>query len=96
MKRFLLFFGAFVVGMVAAGLAAGAMLLPGWLKDHDLQQQRPTAAATQAAPTPTPVPTPLPLKDFSSLLAQNEDVVGWLTIEDTISALATGRPSSHA
>lgn len=83
MKRFLLFFGAFVVGMVAAGLAAVAMLLPGWLKDRDLQQQRPTAAATAVEPTPTPAPTPLPLMDFSDLLAQNEDVVGWIAIEDT-------------
>ncbi|HIZ48592.1 MAG TPA: class B sortase [Candidatus Gemmiger excrementavium] len=85
MKRFLLFFGAFAVGMAAALAAAGLMLLPGWLKARELQSQRPTAvaASTVAEPTPAPAATPRPLMDFTDLLAQNEDVVGWIAIDGT-------------
>ena len=84
MKRFLLFFGAFAVGLAAACLAAAALLLPGWLAGRELRSQRPTAAVSAAAtPTPEPAPTPLPQMDFTALLAQNPDVVGWIRIEDT-------------
>lgn len=86
MKRFLLFFGAFAVGLAAACLAAAALLLPGWLAGRELRSQRPTAAVSAAAtptPTPEPAPTPLPQMDFTALLAQNPDVVGWICIEDT-------------
>lgn len=81
-KRFLLFAGAFVVGMLAACLAAVLMMLPGWLKERDLQSQRPQATAAPT-PTATPEPTPLPLMDFTSLQDQNPDVVGWITIDGT-------------
>lgn len=84
MKRFLWFSGAFVVGMAAACLAALLMLLPGQLKEQNLQSQRPQATAVPTpTPTPTPAPTELPRMDFTDLLAQNPDVVGWITIEDT-------------
>lgn len=85
MKRFLLFAGAVVVGVVAAYLAAVIMTLPSRLEEHALQSQRPqqTIAASTQPPTPTPAPTPRPLMDFSELLAINPDVVGWISIEDT-------------
>lgn len=86
MRRFFLFAGAVVVGVLAACLAAAIMLLPSRLRENALQSQRPqnTVAATPA-PTATPVPTatPQPLMDFSELLAQNPDVVGWISIADT-------------
>ena len=84
MKRFLLFFGAFAVGLTTACLAGWLLLLPGRMEERRLQGQRPTAAATPA-PThgPAPTPTPLPQMDFSALLAQNPDVVGWISIADT-------------
>ena len=84
MKRFLLFFGAFATGLAAACLTAWLLLLPGRLDEQQLQSQRPTAAVSATpTPTPTPAPTPLPQMDFSALLAQNPDVVGWIRIEDT-------------
>lgn len=92
MKRALLFFGAFAVGLAAALLAAGLMLLPSWLQTRALQSQRPSAiTAAQAvpdAPSPgdvpaPPVPTPLPAKDFTDLLARNHEVVGWIAIDGT-------------
>lgn len=84
MKRFLLFFGAFATGLTAACLTAWLLLLPGRLDEQQLQSQRPTAAVSATpTPTPTPAPTPLPQMDFSALLAQNPDVVGWISIEDT-------------
>lgn len=82
MKRFLLFFGAFAVGLTTACLAGWLLLLPGRMEERRLQGQRPTAAVS-ATPTPTPAPTPLPQMDFTALLAQNPDVVGWIRIEDT-------------
>lgn len=88
MKRALLFCGAFLVGMAAALLAAGAMLLPGWLQTRALRSQRPTAVSSAVSappagePAPTPAPTP-PAKDFTDLLARNPDVVGWIAIDGT-------------
>lgn len=90
MKRGLLFFGAFLVGMAAALLAAGVMLLPGWLQTRALRSQRPatTGSAPSEPPAPTeppaqePAPTPPP-KDFTDLLARNPDVVGWIAIDGT-------------
>lgn len=83
MKRFFLFSGAVVVGIVAACLAAGIMLLPSRLQEHSLQSQRPQATVSSATPTPLPTVTPQPLMDFSELLAQNPDVVGWISIDGT-------------
>lgn len=84
MKRILWFASVFVVGFAAACLTAVLMLLPGRLEEQELQSQRPQAtAAPTPTPTPTPVPTALPRMDFTDLLAQNPDVVGWITIEDT-------------
>lgn len=88
MKRMLLFFGAFAVGMAMAALAACAMLLPGWLKEAALQSHRPAPVqiavpAVEGEPIPTPASTPLPRKDFTDLLARNPDVVGWIAIDGT-------------
>lgn len=88
MKRVLLFFGAFAVGMAMAALAACVMLLPGWLKEAALQSHRPAPVqiavpAAEGEPIPTPASTSLPRKDFTDLLARNPDVVGWIAIEDT-------------
>lgn len=83
MKRFLWFSGAFVAGMAAACLAAALMLLPGHLKEQELQNQRPRAVEPAPTPSPTPAPTPLPQMDFSGLLARNPDVVGWVTVDGT-------------
>ena len=88
MKRMLLFFGAFAVGMAMAALAACVMLLPGWLKEAALQSHRPAPVqiavpAAEGEPIPTPASTPLPRKDFTDLLARNPDVVGWIAIDGT-------------
>lgn len=92
MKRALLFFGAFAVGLATALLAAGLMLLPSWLQTRALRSQRPSAVSG-AEPVPdvlptgeeaeTPPPTPLPAKDFTDLLARNPEVVGWIAIDGT-------------
>lgn len=89
MRQFLLLAGAMAVGLAAACLAAGAMMLPGWMQEQALRNRRPPAvvAAPSAEPQPVaapePTPTPLPLMDFTGLLARNPDVVGWITIDDT-------------
>lgn len=89
MKRVLFFGGAFLTGMAAAMMAAGAMLLPNWLKGRELQSQRPAVVQTESAPeaqredAPAPEPTALPRKDFTDLLARNPDVVGWIAIDGT-------------
>lgn len=89
MRQFLLLAGAVAVGLAAACLAAGAMMLPDWMQEQALRNRRPPAVVAAPSAEPQPVsapestPTPLPLMDFTGLLARNPDVVGWITIDDT-------------
>lgn len=89
MKPVHLMVGMFLSGLAAALLAALIWLAPGWYRDWQLRQQRPTAdSVSTAEESPSSTPTPEDVEaaqqaKFADLLARNPDVVGWITIADT-------------
>ena len=87
MKRFLLMAGVFVSGLAAAGLAVAVMMAPTWIREWNLRQQKPeleTAVTVTEEEQPSEEDIEQAQREkFADLLAQNPDVVGWITIPDT-------------
>lgn len=84
MKRFLLLSGVFVSGLAAAGLAAAAMMAPTWIREWNLREQKPETQVQSVVSDESQADMEqIQREKFADLLAQNPDVVGWITIPDT-------------
>lgn len=84
MKRFLLLSGVFVSGLAAAGLAAAAMMAPTWIREWNLREQKPETQIQSVVSDESQADMEqIQREKFADLLAQNPDVVGWITIPDT-------------
>lgn len=92
MKPIRLMAGMFLSGVGAAIVAALVWMAPGWLEEYQLKSQRPPeitlAETTQQTDSPESTPSPEEIEAaqrarFADLLAENPDVVGWITIDGT-------------
>lgn len=84
MKRFLLMAGVFVSGLAAAGIAVAVMMAPTWIKEWNLHDQKPETLVQSVNSDENEQDIEQAQREkFADLLAQNSDVVGWITIPDT-------------
>ena len=91
MKPWKLMLGMFLSGLGAAALATVVWVAPDWLAERALKSQKPAAAQaavvnTEETPAATPSPEEVEAAQrarFADLLAQNDEVVGWVTVPGT-------------
>lgn len=91
MKPWKLMLGMFLSGLGAAALATVVWVAPEWLAERALKSQKPAAAqaavvTTEETPAATPSPEEVEAAQrarFADLLAQNDEVVGWVTVPGT-------------